>query len=156
MRKLEKIQIVKNVGPVGCSWDKHSSGGFFFLPLSCTARGFGVRYRVNLFRSLGYYGILRFRHSVLHLRYVIEIYRHQDTDESAALHHTALFTYTGVGVLSLLITVVGSLYVDRLFPIEPAFSIRRLACFSCCGRLGRTWVSPSVVRGHAGRVAAMS
>jgi O-antigen/teichoic acid export membrane protein len=42
-------------------------------------------------------------------------------DEVSGLINTAMFTYTCVGVLSLVITLAGCLYVDRVFHIELEF-----------------------------------
>lgn len=122
MRKLEKIQIIKNVGSSWFALGVNILVGIFLSPFILHRLGdaaFGIW--VLIFSLTGYYGIFDFGIRSSIIRYVSKYTATKDIDEVSRLINTAMFTYTGVGVLSMLITMVGSLYVDRLFHIGPAF-----------------------------------
>ena len=122
MRKLEKIQIVKNVGSSWFALGINILVGIFLSPFILHRLGdtaFGIW--VLVFSLTGFYGIFDFGIRSSIIRYVSKYTATHDVDEVSQLINTALFTYTGVGALSLLITLVGCLYVDRLFHIGPGF-----------------------------------
>src|SRR5437879_9255043 len=96
--------------------------GFFLSPFILHHLGdeaFGLW--ILIFSLTGYYGIFDFGIRSSIIRYVSKYTATKDIAEVSRLINTALFTYTGVGLVSLMITLAGSFYVDRLFPIEPAF-----------------------------------
>ena len=74
---------------------------------------------VLIFSITGYYGLfdLGIRSSIV--RYVSKFAATDDIQDFAKLINTSLFSYSCIGVLSLLVTVVGSLYVDSIFKIPP-------------------------------------
>src|SRR5271169_2080861 len=122
MRKFEKNQILKNVGS---SWSALATNilvGIFLSPFILHRLGdaaFGIW--VLIFSLTGYYGIFDFGIRSSIIRYVSKYTATRDVNEVSRLINTAMFTYTGVGVLSMLITLVGCLYVDRWFHIAPSF-----------------------------------
>lgn len=121
MRKLEKLEIVKNVGSSWGALGVNIIVGIFLSPFILHRLGdsaFGIW--VLIFSVTGYYGIfdLGIRSSII--RYVSKYTATKDLDEISGLINTALFTYTCVGILSFIITLIGCLYIDRLFHIAPA------------------------------------
>lgn len=121
MRKLERIQIIKNVGSSWFALGVSVLVGLFLSPFILHRLGdtaFGIW--VLIFSVTGYYGIFDFGIRSSIVRYVSKYTATHDVDEISRLINTAMFTYTGVGALSMLITLVGCLYVDRWFHIGPA------------------------------------
>jgi O-antigen/teichoic acid export membrane protein len=76
-----------------------------------------------IFSVTGYYGLfdLGIRSSVI--RYVSTYTAKDDSAGLAKLINTSLATYTAIGALALAVTLVCSLFVERLFRIPPEFLI---------------------------------
>jgi O-antigen/teichoic acid export membrane protein len=122
MRKLEKQQIIRNVGSSWFALGINVLVGVFLSPFILHRLGdsaFGIW--VLIFSLTGYYGIFDFGIRSSIIRYVSKYTATHDLEEVSGLINTAMFTYTCVGALSLLITVIGCIYVDRFFHIPPAF-----------------------------------
>ena len=122
MRKLEKLQIVRNVGSSWFALGINILIGIFLSPFILHHLGdaaFGIW--VLIFSLTGYYGIFDFGIRSSIIRFVSKFSATQDLDEVSGLINTAMFVYSCVGVFSLLITLVGCVYVDRIFQIPPAF-----------------------------------
>ena len=120
MRKLEKIQIVKNVGSSWGALAVNILVGIFLSPFILHRLGdaaFGIW--VLIFSLTGYYGIFDFGIRSSIIRFVSKYTATNDLNEVSGVINTALFTYSCVGALCLLITVVGSFYVDRVFHVSP-------------------------------------
>src|ERR1019366_5658093 len=122
MSKINKRQIVKNVGSSWFSLGFDVLVGLFLSPFLLHWLGdtaFGIW--VLIFSITGYYGLfdLGIRSSVV--RYVSKFTATDDIEDLAKLINTSLFTYSCIGVLSLLVTVVLSVYVDHIFKIPPEF-----------------------------------
>src|SRR5258708_179446 len=120
MRKPEKRQIIKNVGSSWFALGVNIVVGIFlstFIVHRLGDTAFGIW--VLIFSLTVYYGIFDFGIRSSIIRYVSKYTATHDLDEVSGLINTAMFTYTCVGVLSLLITLVGCLCVDRFFRIEP-------------------------------------
>jgi O-antigen/teichoic acid export membrane protein len=120
MRKLEKLQIIKNVGSSWFALGINILVGVFLSPFILHRLGdaaFGIW--VLIFSLTGYYGIFDFGIRSSIIRYVSKYTATNDLNEVSGLINTALFTYSCVGVLSLVITLVGCIYVDRVFHILP-------------------------------------
>jgi O-antigen/teichoic acid export membrane protein len=118
MRKLEKIQIVKNVGSSWVALAVNILVGIFLSPFILHHLGdaaFGIW--VLIFSLTGYYGIFDFGIRSSIIRFVSKYTATHDLNEVSGLINTALFTYSCVGVLCLIITAAGSLYVDRIFHV---------------------------------------
>src|SRR5713226_998888 len=108
MRKPEKLQIVKNVGSSWFSLGINILVGIFLSPFILHRLGdaaFGIW--VLIFSLTGYYGIFDFGIRSSIIRYVSKYTATRDIDEVSRLICTSMFTYTCVGILSILITLVG-------------------------------------------------
>jgi O-antigen/teichoic acid export membrane protein len=122
MRKLEKIQIIKNVGSSWFALGVNILVGVFLSPFILHRLGdaaFGIW--VLIFSLTGYYGIFDFGIRSSIIRYVSKYSATRDLEEVSGLLNTAMFTYICVGAFCLLITLVGCIYIDRIFHIPPAF-----------------------------------
>jgi O-antigen/teichoic acid export membrane protein len=122
MRNLEKLQILKNVGSSWFSLGINIVVGVFLSPYILHRLGdaaFGIW--VLIFSLTGYYGIFDFGIRSSIIRYVSKYTATHDLEEVSGLVNSAMFTYSCVGLLSLLITVLGCVYVDRLFKIPADF-----------------------------------
>lgn len=122
MTKINKRQLVTNVGSSWFSLGFDVLVGLFLSPFLLHWLGdtaFGIW--VLIFSVTGYYGLfdLGIRSSVV--RYVSKFTATDDIEDLAKLINTSLFTYSCIGVFSLLVTVFLSLYVDHIFKIPPEF-----------------------------------
>lgn len=96
--------------------------GFFLSPFILHHLGdeaYGLW--VLIFSLTGYYGIFDFGIRSSLVRYVSKFEATGDKDQLARLVNTTLFTYSCLGLFLLLLTILGTSYVDRLFAIAPAF-----------------------------------
>jgi O-antigen/teichoic acid export membrane protein len=122
MRKLEKIQILKNISSSWFALGVNILMGVFLSPFILHRLGdtaFGIW--VLIFSVTGYYGIFDFGIRSSIIRYVSKYTATRDVEEVSRLINSAMFTYTGVGALSMLATLLGCLYIDRLFHIQAEF-----------------------------------
>ena len=112
----------KNVASSWAGLAVNIAVGFFLSPFILHHLGddaFGLW--VLIFSLTGYYGIFDFGIRSSIIRYVSKFQAVGDRDELSRLINTSLFTYTCVGLGLVVPTVVGALYVDRLFHIPSAF-----------------------------------
>jgi O-antigen/teichoic acid export membrane protein len=121
MQKSEKIRALKNIGSSWFALGVNIAIGIFLSPFIMHRLGdtaFGIW--VLIFSITGYYGIfdLGIRSSII--RYVSKYTATNETDQLARHVNTSLATYTGIGALSMAVTVVLSFNVDHLFKIPPA------------------------------------
>lgn len=119
---MRKKEIIKNVGSSWISLGTNILVGIFLSPFILHRLGdtaFGIW--VLIFSVTGYYGLfdLGIRSSVI--RYVSTYTATHDDDGLARLINTSLATYTAIGTVAMTLTLVGSLFVDRLFRIPPDF-----------------------------------
>src|SRR4029077_11539648 len=122
MRRIEKQQIIKNVSSSWFSLGVNVLVGLFLSPFILhRLRDTAVGIWVLIFSVTGYYGLfdLGIRSSIV--RYVSKFTATGDHEELAKLINTSLFTYSCIGVLSMLVTLVVSSQVDRIFRIPPEF-----------------------------------
>jgi O-antigen/teichoic acid export membrane protein len=122
MRKGEQAQIVKNVGSSWFSLALNILVGIFLSPFILHRLGdaaFGIW--VLIFSLTGYYGIFDFGIRSSIVRYVSKYTTTRDINEVSYLISTSMFTYTCIGTVSLLITLVGCVYLDRVFRMAPDF-----------------------------------
>lgn len=122
MSKINKRQIAKNVGSSWFSLGFDVLVGLFLSPFLVHWLGdtaFGIW--VLIFSVTGYYGLfdLGIRSSIV--RYVSKFTATDDLEDLAKLVNTSLFTYSCIGLLSLLVTAVLAIYVDHIFKIPPEF-----------------------------------
>jgi O-antigen/teichoic acid export membrane protein len=122
MRKLEKLQIIKNVSSNWVALATNVLVGIFLSPFILHRLGdaaFGIW--VLIFSITGYYGLfdLGIRSSVV--RYVSKARASGDLNYASKVISTSLFSYTCIGAFAFLITVLVSLNVNRVFPLDAAF-----------------------------------
>ena len=119
---MRRVEIFKNVGSSWFSLGVNILVGIFLSPFILHRLGdlaYGVW--VLIFAVAGYYGLfdLGIRSSVI--RYVSTYAAKRDDEGLTRLINTSLGTYTIIGAVAMAITLVGSLFVDRLFRIPPDF-----------------------------------
>ncbi len=115
-------RALKNVTSSWAGLALNIAVGFFLSPFILHHLGddaFGLW--VLIFSLTGYYGIFDFGIRSSLIRYVSKFQATGDTDQLARLINTSLFTYTCLGVILLVPTALGALYVDRLFHVPPEF-----------------------------------
>jgi len=117
-----KIRALKNVASSWGNLAINVAVGFFLYPvilhhLGDDASGLWIL----IFSLTGYYGIFDFGIRSSLVRYVSKFQATGDKEQLARLVNTSLFTYTCLGLILVVPTLLGSLYVDRLFHIPPAF-----------------------------------
>src|ERR1700692_2358903 len=120
MRTFEKKQILKNVGSSWSALAINVIVGIFLSPFILHRLGdaaFGVW--VLIFSITGYYGLfdLGIRSSII--RYVSKYTATDDRKKLTGFITTALFSYTGIGVVSMALTTLLSSSVERFFKIPP-------------------------------------
>src|ERR1700683_2804468 len=102
MRKFERTQILKNVGSSWSALGTNVLVGIFLSPLILHRLGdaaYGIW--VLIFSVTGYYGLfdLGIRSSII--RYVSKYSATGENEKLAQFVNTALFSYTGIGVVSM-------------------------------------------------------
>jgi O-antigen/teichoic acid export membrane protein len=122
MKTPAKVEILKNVGSSWFALGVNILAGLFLSPYILHRLGdaaFGLW--VLVFSVTGYYGLfdLGIRSSII--RYVAKYSATNEYDQLNRLINTATFTYGGIGLLVLLLTFVGSRYVDSWFRVPPEF-----------------------------------
>jgi O-antigen/teichoic acid export membrane protein len=119
MKRLDKIAIFKNVGSSWFALGLNILVGLFISPYILHHLGdeaFGLW--VLIFSVTGYYGLfdLGIRSSII--RYVAKYSSVAENEELNRLINTAFFTYSGIGVVALLITIAVSFFVGSIFRIS--------------------------------------
>jgi O-antigen/teichoic acid export membrane protein len=117
-----KIRALKNVASSWGGLAVNIAVGFFLSPFILHHLGdeaFGLW--VLIFSLTGYYGIFDFGIRSSLIRYVSKFQATGDKDELAKLINTSLFSYSLLGLILIVPTVLGGMYVDRLFHISPNF-----------------------------------
>jgi O-antigen/teichoic acid export membrane protein len=119
---MRKAEIVKNVGSSWFSLGVSILVGIFLSPfilhrLGDTAYGIWIL----IFSVTGYYGLfdLGIRSSVI--RYVSTYSATGDQEGLTKLINTSLATYTAIGAVAMVLTLLCTFFVDRLFRIPPDF-----------------------------------
>jgi O-antigen/teichoic acid export membrane protein len=114
-----KIRALKNVGSSWAGLAVNIAVGFFLSPFVLHHLGdeaFGLW--VLIFSITGYYGIFDFGIRSSLVRYVSKFEATGDKDQLARLVNTSLFTYSCIGLILVVPTLLGSFYVDRLFHVS--------------------------------------
>lgn len=117
-----KIRALKNIVSNWAGLAVNIAVGFFLSPFILHHLGdeaFGLW--VLIFSLTGYYGIFDFGIRSSLVRYVSKFQATGDKDELARLVNTSLFTYSCLALVLVVTTLVGGLYVDRLFHIPGGF-----------------------------------
>jgi len=120
--KFDKGQILRNVGSSWFALGVNVLVGIFLSPyilhrLGDTAFGLWIL----IFSVTGYYGLfdLGIRSSIV--RYVAKFAATGERDELDRLVSTALASYSCIGAVTMLITLVAAGYVNAIFKIPPEF-----------------------------------
>src|SRR5208282_4728444 len=118
MLKYEKRRILKNVGSSWSALGINVAVGIFLSPFILHRLGdtaFGIW--VLIFSVTGYYGLfdLGIRSSII--RYVSKYTATGDREKLASFVNTALFSYTGIGAVSMVLTALLSSSVESWFRI---------------------------------------
>jgi O-antigen/teichoic acid export membrane protein len=118
MLKFEKKQILKNVGSSWSALAVNVVVGIFLSPFILHRLGdaaFGIW--VLIFSVTGYYGLfdLGIRSSII--RYVSKYTATNDREKLIQFVNTALFSYTCIGALSMVLTAMLSSSVEHFFKI---------------------------------------
>jgi O-antigen/teichoic acid export membrane protein len=117
-----KLRVLKNATSSWAGLAVNVAVGFFLSPFILHHLGdeaFGLW--VLIFSLTGYYGLFDFGIRSSLIRYVSKFQATGDREQLARLINTSLFSYTCLGLILMVPTVVGSIYVDRLFHIPAAF-----------------------------------
>ncbi len=122
MRKLEKKQFLKNIGSSWFSLAVNMVIGVFLSPFILHHLGdaaFGIW--VLIFSFTGYYGLfdMGIRSSIV--RYVSKFAATDDNEGISRLISTSLFSYACIGAVTMLITIVICIFLNRIFHIPAAF-----------------------------------
>lgn len=120
MQKLEKQQIIKNVSSSWFALGINVVIGFFLWPFILHRLGEeAAGIWVLIFSITGYYGIfdLGIRSSVV--RYIAQAKATNNREQASRLISSSLFSYSCIGALTLLITLVASIYVVDFHSIRP-------------------------------------
>ena len=120
--KFDKRQILRNVGSSWFALGVNVVSGIFLSPyilhrLGDTAFGLWIL----IFSITGYYGLfdLGIRSSIV--RYVAKYSATNEEEELNRLVNTAMFSYTGIGVVAMAITLIAAYYVNSIFRIPADF-----------------------------------
>ncbi len=120
--KFNKGQILKNVGSSWFALGVNVVVGIFLSPFILHRLGdeaFGLW--ILIFSVTGYYGLfdLGIRSSIV--RYVAKYSATDEHDELNRLVNTAMFSYSGIGLAAMLITLIATYYVNSIFRIPAEF-----------------------------------
>jgi O-antigen/teichoic acid export membrane protein len=117
-----KILALKNVLSNWAGLATNIAVGFFLSPFILHHLGdeaFGLW--VLIFSLTGYYGIFDFGIRSSMIRYVSKFQATGEKEQLARVVNTSLFVYSSIGVMLLLPTVMGQIYVVRFFHIPLGF-----------------------------------
>jgi O-antigen/teichoic acid export membrane protein len=122
MLKITKRQIIHNVASSWFALAVNVVIGVFLSPFILHRLGdaaFGIW--ILIFSVTGYYGLfdLGIRSSVV--RFVSKYSATKDFPGLTKVINTGVFAYAAVGAVTVLLTLVGAVYVDRLFKIPAEF-----------------------------------
>jgi len=127
MKHLDKIEILKNVASGWFGFVVNVATGLLLSPYILHRLGddaFGLW--VLVFAITGYYGLFDFgiRSSVV--RYVAKFNAVNDREHLDQIINTSLFSYSCVGFLLVLLTIVGALFIQKLFHVPDIHQARLL------------------------------
>jgi O-antigen/teichoic acid export membrane protein len=122
MSTFDKVEILKNVGSSWIALGVTVLTGVFLSPYILHRLGdeaFGIW--VLIFSITGYYGLfdLGIRSSIV--RYVAKYSATGDHEDLNRLINTAICTYAIIGILALLVTISGAIYLPLIFRISSSF-----------------------------------
>jgi O-antigen/teichoic acid export membrane protein len=121
---MRKSEIIKNVGSSWFALGVNVVVGIFLSPYILHRLGdeaFGLW--ILIFSATGYYGLfdLGIRSSIV--RYIAKYSATEEYDELNRLVNTAMFSYSGIGVVAMCITLIAAYYVNSIFRIPADFVV---------------------------------
>ncbi len=121
---MRKSEIIKNVGSSWFALGVNVVVGIFLSPYILHRLGdeaFGLW--ILIFSATGYYGLfdLGIRSSIV--RYIAKYSATEEYDELNRLVNTAMFSYGGIGIVAMSITLIATRYVDSIFRIPADFVV---------------------------------
>ena len=122
--KFNRGQILKNVGSSWFALGVNVLVGIFLSPFILHRLGddaFGLW--ILIFSVTGYYGLfdLGIRSSIV--RYVAKYSATDEHEELNRLVNTAMLSYTGIGIVAMLITLIATYFVDSIFRVPAEFLV---------------------------------
>lgn len=122
--KFDKRQILRNVGSSWFALGVNVLVGIFLSPFILHRLGdtaFGLW--ILIFSVTGYYGLfdLGIRSSIV--RYIAKYSANDEHDELNRLVNTAMFSYSCIGIVAMVVTLVATYYVDSIFKVPPEFLV---------------------------------
>src|SRR5580693_2203514 len=120
--RFDKTQILRNVGSSWFALGVNVMVGIFLSPYIIHHLGddaFGLW--VIIFSVTGYYGLfdLGIRSSIV--RYIAKYSANDESDELNRLVNTAMFSYSGIGLGAMTVTLIAAYYVDSIFRVPAEF-----------------------------------
>jgi len=117
-----KSEIIKNVGSSWFALGVNVVIGVFLSPFILHRLGddaFGLW--ILIFSVTGYYGLfdLGIRSSIV--RYIAKFSATNEHEELKRLVNTAMFSYSCIGIVAMIITLIATYYVNSIFRVPPAF-----------------------------------
>src|ERR1035441_1766465 len=122
MTKINKRQIIKNVSTSWFSLGVNVVLGLALSPFIVHRLGdtaFGIW--VLILSITGYYGLFDLGIGSSVIRFVSKFTATGEHEELAKVINTSLFTYSCIGVMCMLVTLVMASQVDRWFHVPPEF-----------------------------------
>jgi O-antigen/teichoic acid export membrane protein len=122
--KFDKGLILRNVGSSWFALGVNVLVGVFLSPFILHRLGdeaFGLW--ILIFSVTGYYGLfdLGIRSSIV--RYIAKYSANQEHDELNRLVNTAMFSYTAIGIVAMVLTLIATYYVNSIFRIPAEFVV---------------------------------
>ena len=120
--KFNKGQILRNVGSSWFALGVNVMVGIFLSPYILHRLGdeaFGLW--ILIFSFTGYYGLfdLGIRSSIV--RYVARYSATEENDELNRLINTAIFSYSGIGLVAASLTLIATYYLNSVFRVPAGF-----------------------------------
>jgi len=120
--KFDKGQILRNVGSSWFALGVNVLVGVFLSPFILHRLGdeaFGLW--ILIFSVTGYYGLfdLGIRSSIV--RYIAKYSANEQHDELNRLVNTAMFSYSAIGIVAMVLTLIATYYVNSIFRIPAEF-----------------------------------
>jgi len=134
MKTFDKVEILKNVGSSWFALGVNILVGVSLSPYILHRLGdhaFGLW--ILVFSITGYYGLfdLGIRSSII--RYVAKYAVLENHNQLNRLINTAMFSYIGIGLVAMLITVIGFFHMSSIFQIPADFATTARLLFLMVG-----------------------
>ena len=153
--KFDKRQILKNVGSSWFALGVNVLVGIFLSPYILHRLGdeaFGLW--ILIFSITGYYGLFDFGIRSSIVRYIAKYSATDEHDELNRLVNTAMFSYGGIGILAMAVTLIATYYVNSIFRMPTEFVVTARWLLLMVGTCRFAGVSSRRLQWNFGRAAA--